>query len=356
MSIEWSRVFLVLACCAASALAQKPLDVPPVSAPPPASTTGPITLDVVVTDKAGKPIRGLKQEDFNVLDNKQPTAIRSFQAHEIETQHDDAQGLFLVVDDVNANFTTVSVVRTQIENFLRSNGGHSPMPVGIFMLTDRGLEQITKISNDGNELASALHDQEGELHDISRSSGFYGAEERLQISLHALATLGEYLGKADGRKLVVWIGPGWPIFDNPNIIIGQQQQRSLFGEIVNLSSMLRQAGVTLYSVDPLGPADAASTRTFLWEGFTKPVTKPAKSDPGDLALQVFAVHSGGTVYSGSNDIAGEIAKCAGDASAWYSIAFQGQKPDSPDTWHDVEVKVDKPGVKVRTDNGYYAQP
>jgi VWFA-related protein len=347
---------LVLLLCAASTLAQKPLDVPPVPAPPPSPTPASITFNVVVTDKAGNPIRGLTQADFALFDNKQPATIRSFQAHEIETPHNDPQALFLLIDDVNANFSIVSVVRTQIENFLHSDGGHLPIPVGIMMLTDKGLEEITPVSNDGNALATVLHQKEGQLREIPRSAGFYGAEERVDISLRGLSSLAAYLGKANGRKLVIWIGPGWPIFDNPNVIISPQQQRNFFSALVDLSSTLRETDVTIDSLDPLGPADAASSRNFLWESFTKPVTRPNKAQPGNLALQVFAEHSGGTVESGSNDIAGEIKKCARDATAWYSLSFDAQKPDAPNTWHDIEVKVDKPGLKVRTNNGYYAQP
>lgn len=355
MRAQW-RLCLVFVCCGASALAQKPLDVPPVSTPAPVASSGPMTLDVVVTDKSGHAIRGLKQEDFTLLDNKQPAAIRSFVAHEIDAPNNDPQALILLIDDVNANFSTVSIVRTQIENFLRSNGGHLATPAGVYMLTDSGLSQVTDISSDGNKLADTLHQKEGSLRDIPRSAGFYGGEERLEISLKALGGLGEYLGHAEGRKLVVWIGPGWPIFDNPNVIISPQQQRNFFSAIVGLSSTLREAGITLYAVDPLGTTDAASSRTFLWESFLKPVTKPTKSDPGDLALQVFATHSGGIVLAGSNDVTGEIEKCANDASAWYSMTFDPQRPDAPNTWHDLAVKVDKPGVKVRAINGYYAQP
>jgi len=355
MRAQW-KLCLVLVCCGANALAQKPLDVPPVATPAPVASSGPMTLDVVVTDKAGHVIRGLKQEDFTLLDNKQPATIRSFAAHEIETPNNDPQALILLIDDVSTGFTNVSIVRTQIENFLRGNGGHLAIPTGIYMLTDSGLSQVTEISSDGNKLADVLHQKQGALHDIPRSAGFYGGEEILEISLKALAGLGDYLGHASGRKLVVWIGPGWPIFDNPNVIVSPQQQRNFFSAIVGISSTLQQAGITLYAVDPLGTVDAASSRTFLWESFLKPVTKPTKSDPGDLALQVFATHSGGTAVSGSNDITGEIEKCANDASAWYSMTFDPQRPDAPNTWHDLEVKVDKPGVKVRTINGYYAQP
>jgi VWFA-related protein len=356
MLTRWSRFCLVLVGCAAGAFAQRPLNLPPVATAPPASIGTAITLDVVVTDKSGHPIHGLRQEDFTLLDNKQPTTIRSFAAHEMQTEEHGSQGLFLVIDDVNANFSTVSIVRTQIENFLHSGSGKLPVPVGIFFLTDAGLDQVTPLSDDGNALASALHQKDGQLHAIERSAGFYGAEERTQISLRALDSLSTYLAKADGRKLVIWIGPGWPIFDNPNVIVSPQQQRTFFSDIVAFSNQLRLAGITIYSVDPGGPGDSASAHNYLWESFTKPVTKPSKADPGDLALQVFATHSGGTVEYGSNDISGEIARCLADASTWYSLTFDPQKADSPNTWHDLVVKIDKPGVKVRTDNGYYAQP
>lgn len=354
--MRWIRFGLIILGCGGSALGQKPLDVPPVSTAPTAPASGPITLNVVVTDKGGNPIRGLAQADFTLLDNKQPATIRSFAAHEISTEPKGSEALFLLIDDVNANFNIVSTVRTQIENFLRSNGGHLEVPMGIFMLTDTGLSELVPVGDDGNAMASVLHEKSGTLHDIPRSAGFYGGEEKLQLSLKALGMLGNYLGHAGGRKLVVWIGPGWPIFDNPNVIISPQQQRNLFSAVVELQTSLREAGVAMYSIDPLGPSDAASARNYLWENFTKPVIKPSKTDPGDLAQQVFTVHSGGLVQSGSNDITGEIAKCAKDGQAWYTITFDPQKPDSPNTWHDLAVKVDKPDVKVRTDNGYYAQP
>ncbi len=354
--MRWRRFCLAVACCAASAFAQKPLDMPPVAAPGAVPASGPLRLDVVVTNKGGNPIPGLTQADFAVLDNKQPATIRSFAAHELRSESKDSEAMFLLIDDVNANFNTVSVARTQIENFLRADGGHLALPVGIFMLTDAGLSQVTPVSDDGNALANVLHGKDGALHSIPRSAGFYGGEERLQISLNTISQLETYLGSVPGRKLVVWIGPGWPIFDNPNVIISPQQQRNMFSGIVSLSSTLREAGITMYSIDPLGPSDAASARNFLWEGFTKPVTRPNKADPGNLALQVFAVHSGGTVQSGSNDITGEIEKCAKDGEAWYTLTFDRQKADSPNAWHDLTVKVDKPDVRVRTDNGYYAQP
>jgi VWFA-related protein len=340
-----------------SALAQRPLDLPPVQteSTPPVSS-GPIRLNVVVTDKGGHPIPGLQQPDFALLDGKQPAAIRDFAAHDPAAAQNDPQTMVILIDDVNANFSVVSIVRTQIENFLHRNGGKLPVRTGILMLGDKGLEEVAQPSTDGNMLAGVLHQKDGELHDITRASGFYGAEEKTELSLRALHEVATSLGRIDGRKLVIWVGPGWPIFDNPNVMISSEQQRRFFSGIVDISGLLRTGQISVSSIDPIGPVDAAGNRNYLWEGFTKPVTKPSKADPGDLALQVFAVHSGGTVSFGSNDITGEIAKCAEDAAAWYSMTFDPQKADSPNTWHDLTLKVDKPGLKVRTVNGYYAQP
>jgi hypothetical protein len=46
----------------------------------PNKTKRSVALDVVVTDKSGKPISGLKAEDFTLLDDKQPQKIESFHA------------------------------------------------------------------------------------------------------------------------------------------------------------------------------------------------------------------------------------------------------------------------------------
>lgn len=350
-------------CCvilglAMSASAQKPLTVPAPPAETPgakAKPYGPIRFDVVVTDKAGRPVHGLQQSDFTVLDDRQPTPIHSFEAHDVANSPNQ-EAIFLVMDDVNADFDEISLERTQIETYLRSDGGHLAVPVAIFLLGDTGLQQITSVSSDGNQLATVLHGKDGQLRELRRSAGFWGAAERLDICIRALDQFTNYVGQVPGRKLAIWISPGWPIFDNPNVIVSGREQSQIFRTVVGFSDELRRADVTLDSIDPLGPLDAATGRTFLWENFSKPVLKASNAQPGDLALQVLVQHTGGKVLLGSNDITGEIRKCAQDALGWYTLTFDAQHAPAADTWHEVQVKVDKPDAMVRTRNGYYAQP
>lgn len=81
-------------------------------AQPPSSVTRSITLDVVVTDKSGKPVAGLQQQDFALLDNKQPQKILSFASIEGgAATADPPVGVVLLVDEVNTSFTNVSSER-----------------------------------------------------------------------------------------------------------------------------------------------------------------------------------------------------------------------------------------------------
>jgi len=357
--MRFAAVCLALACAASISFAQAP-SVPAPAAESNAPASGPITIDVEVTDKAGHPLPGLQQQDFTLLDKGQTTPILSFRSHDpgpaASQPAQDAPVMVLLIDDVNAGFQSVSNERIQIDQYLRRNSGHLPVAVTLAFLSERGFSQVSQPSTDGNLLASVLDQHQAELRDIGRSAGFYGGAERLEMSLRALQALARYEEDKPGRKMVVWVSPGWWTFDNPNVIVSSQQQRSFFDLIVNLSDSLRRGRVVLYAVDPSGMNDAGSFRTFLWKNYLKPVAGPNRAEPGDLALQVISTQTGGKVLFGSNDIAGEIGDCAEDASAWYTMSFGPAHSEKASTWHDLAVKVDKPGAVVRTRNGYYAQP
>ncbi len=172
----------------------------------------------------------------------------------------------------------------------------------------------------------------------------------------ALEQLADYEATRPGRKIVVWISPGWPLLSGPNTELSSKAQQEVFNSIVRISDGLREARITLYSVDPLGTADAVEMRTSYYKDFLKGVSSPNRAQIGNVALQVLATQSGGRVLNSSNDIAGEIATCIADANAFYVLSFAGEPGDGPNEYHALEVKIDKPGTTARTRTGYYAQP
>jgi VWFA-related protein len=330
--------------------------IPSVPAPTaPAKVDSRITLAVIANDKSGKPVGGLQQQDFTILDNKQPQKILSFEAVRGRTSGDAGVTIVLVIDAVNTSFIRMGFVRGQIDKFLRQDGGRLAWPVSLAILTDSGLDMQQGASLDGNTLAVYLDQRETGLRSLHRSQGFYGAAERFQLSLRALRQLAEYEGGRPGRKLMIWISPGWPLLSGPRMELSFKDEQNAFNTVVALSTQLRHSRVTLYNVNPLGAAESVG-RVFYYEQFLKGVTAPNKVQLGDLALQVVASHSGGRVLNSNSDIAGEIARCARDANAYYVLSFDSLPADGPNDYNAIQVKIAQPQLKAQTLSGYYAQP
>jgi|HubBroStandDraft_6_1064221.scaffolds.fasta_scaffold68420_3 VWFA-related protein len=325
--------------------------------PVPASPDKEITLEVQVTEKSGAPIRGLQKQDFTILDDKQPQSIVSFHAVDngAGSTADPVQ-VVLVIDAVNASFQAVTYERNEVKKFLLQNGGKLALPTSFIVFSDAGTKVQNHSTRDGNALAALFDQSETGLRSINRSQGYYGAVERFGMSLKALTSLVAYEATQPGRKLMIWFSPGWPLLSGPNIQHSHQDYDNFFNSIVDASTSLRQAHITLYSIDPLGLANAGGVRISYYKEFLKGVPSAKKAEAGNLGLQVLVVQSGGRVFNSSNDLTGEISNCVVDADAFYVLSFNADRADQPNEYHSVAVTVDKPGASARTRTGYYAQP
>jgi VWFA-related protein len=319
----------------------------------PAPTT--VQLNVTVTGHSGKPVSGLIQSNFTVLDNGSPQPILRFHAVQAPSS-DPPVRIILLIDTVNASLPTVAYERDQIVQLLRKSGPTFPYPLSFIFFSDTGTEIQQAPSNNTTTLLANLEQQVTKLRTIRRSSGFYGAAERQQLSLKTLGQITDLEQKIPGRKLLIWISPGWPYLSGPRIELSARDERGLFSSVVGLSTALQHANITLYSVDPVGVAGTDEFRTTYYESFLKGVTSPRDVQSGNLALQVLAQHTGGKVLNSGNDIAGEIAACIEDASAFYVLTVPRAPSDSADKFHAIEVKLSETKLKARTLNGYYAQP
>jgi VWFA-related protein len=311
-----------------------------------------ISLDVVVAPKTGSPIAGLTQQDFTVLDNKVPQKITSFAALGGSAEPVE---VIVVIDAVNTSYHTVAFERGEVDKFLLANGGKLAYPTALAVVSDTHTEIQNGFSTDGNRLSAALDHYTVALREVTRSAGFYGAGERLSYSIKALRMLTARGSALPGRKLVLWISPGWPLLSGPGVQISQKQQQGIFRTIVDLSTCLRMAQITLYSIDPLGAEDAGGFYTFYYQNFLKGIRTPGDAEFANLALQVLATQSGGLALNSSNDLTGMIQKAVADANGYYRLTFD-PAPGEPDEYHQIEVKVTKPGLVARTRTGYYSQP
>ena len=344
---------ILLCAVAASAQQSDTAALPARSKLASAAPKGGLLLDVVVTAKSGPPVGDLQQQDFTVLDNKVPQTITSFK---VVTGRDASIEVMLVLDAVNSVPQTVSLERLGIDKFISAEAGPVAYPLAIGIFTDKGLQIVGgEFSRDAGALAAQLDQADIGLRSNTGSQGYYGAVDRFALSINTLEKLVEEIGARPGRKIIVWISPGWPLLSGVRTSLDDKEKQHIFANIVSLSTQLRAGRVTIYSVDPLGNTEYVG-RTSYYKEFIKGVSKPSQVIVGDLGLPVLAVQTGGLALNFNNDIAALLREAISDAAPYYEITFAPAPTDKRDDYHQLEVQVAKPGLTARTRQGYYAQP
>lgn len=326
-----------------------------------------ITLDATVTNKSGKPQSGLQQQDFTLLDNKAPQKIVSFQAvEEPATPAVPPVEVVLVIDTVNTSPQTLGNETLQIQKYLRQNGGKLAHPTSVIVFSDSGLKNLGDPTLDGSALSAAMDGKDViGLHSMHQAAGENGDFERLMSSVSKLYSLAGFEAKKPGRKMVIWISPGWPLMASTGNEMYLKGKEQLFSTLITVSTALRQARITLYSIDPQGATGGGFGRPqtrdeafgrFSYESYLKGVSSAKEMMPPNLSLQVLVTRSGGRVLTTGNDIPSQIDDCVSDTKAFYVLSFESASSEKPNDYHNLELKVDKPGLTVHTSAGYYSQP
>jgi VWFA-related protein len=320
-----------------------------------------IYLDVVVSPTSGPPVSGLQQQDFTILDNSMPQTITSFEA--VDGRQAPIE-VVLVIDAINIGSREAGIAREEISRFLKTDGGRLGHPTAVAILTDKGLQFQEDFSQDGNAIRATLDHYKIPLRSIGRDTDRGGAADRVQISFQGFAELLARERDRPGRKLILCVSPGWPpVFGLENMRDASLREQ-VFGNIVEISTQLREGQITVYSVDPFALADVdpgltdpptdhlrPSDRQVFIEG----ASKASDVRMEDLTLGAIAAQSGGLALHPGNDLAAELQKCVADAGAYYEISFDPPISDQPDEYHKLEVHVAKPGLTARTRQGYYSQ-
>ena len=321
-----------------------------------------IYLDVVVSPTSEPPVSGLQQQDFTILDNNLPQIITSFEA---VNGRQAAVEVVLVIDAVNIETREALIERQEISKFLKANGGRLSYPTAVAILTDNGLQFQGDFSQDGNAISTALGHYTIPLRSIDRDADRGAAAQRFQISFQGFAELLARVRERPGRKFILCVSPGWPPLFGVKNTRDASLREHVFGNIVEISTQLREGQITVYSVDPSAIGDIAAGLTDPPTNHLRPsdrkvhiegAGKPSDVRMEDLTLAVIAEQSGGLVLNPGNDVAAALQKCVADAGAYYEISFDPTITDRPDEYHHLEIRVAQTGLTARTRKGYYSSP
>lgn len=149
-----------------------------------------------------------------------------------------------------------------------------------------------------------------------------------------------------GHKTMIWIGRGFPALDYANVPVDAiDKVNSIVQQCVN---MLRDARITLYSVDPAGvminPGEYGPAAAF--------------NDPfgGNYQFSILAKATGGRALYGRNDVDAEIGTTVRDGENFYTLAYRPTDSSrNPEKFRRIKVTLSEPGLTATTREGYYLQ-
>lgn len=344
----------VAACALMCALvsAQSPPQ-PPVQTPAQTPTfrvrTDLVTLDVAVTEGNGRPVTGLTAKDFTVYEDGRPQAVSVFRAIDVPVEPWPARWMGDVRQDVITNEQLSGrlvaivlddatmpldpfVINAAKESAKALVDGLGPMDRATVVLT-RDSRSAQPLTSDTERLREAI----GRM-----DAGFAAAAHYKVAALKTLHDLVQVLGSTPhAPRSLVYVGVGvnidWDAVSQPGKVgsvgsgslAAQQDQLDFAGR---LKAILREAArlnIVVHTIDPSGMDPSGSGSDFHF---------------------ILSHNTGGVPIFNTNKPSEGVHRIL---TAMRSVYVLGYVPDviKPGL-RRTEVKVDRPGVTVRT-RSYY---
>ena len=381
---------------------------PPVTKPIPGgkatirSTVSLVEIDVQITNRDGKPVKGLKQEQFSITEDGKTQKISTFEYNDIEQvetagRTDEApitvplgtvtspEEIKAVVRDHRMIVMFFDLTSLQAEDLLRSTRaaqkylqeqmtsadlvavvafGNTLKVVANFTNDRDLLKQSVDALVPGHEaalsqLADAATAANGEVAVTEDTGAAFTADDtefnifNTDRKLAAVEALCEVLEGIPGKKSIIQFTSG--------ITQTGEENRS---ELIAATNSANRSNVSIYSVDSRGlltatPGGDASTGasggTAMFTGATVISQSQSRQDSRDT-LATLAGDTGGRTFFDVGDFGKVFQSVQNDTSGYYLVGYYSTNAANDGAWRRVHVKVDQlpAGVHIRAREGYYA--
>ena len=386
-------------------LAQAPAPAP---APPQPSSQPPVTfkvevnyveIDAHVTDAQGNFVRTLTKDDFQIVEDGKPQALTAFSMVDIPIERIDpplfakapipadvatnrtpfeGRVFVLVLDDLNTRFNRTARTRAAARQFVeRYVGANDIVAVvntsgfGKGMQDFTGNRQLALRAIDHAMGAKAESSTQAALADYynnrnmpagAGSNSVASFNEMMRYnnarnSLRTLRNIADYMmGMRGRRKAVVYFSEGIN-YDVTNAIANRYAS-DVQQEIRDMVAAATRANVNVYGVDPRGVTsgmeDGIEIGGFPTDGSISATGLMDEMRLEHDSLRVVSEETGGFAVLNQNDFRTGFGRILEDNSSYYVLGYYPTNERRDGRFRNVDVKVLKPGLRVRARRGYAA--
>ena len=361
-------------CAGAALAAQAP---PPQALPRFRAGVDVIEIEVSVLDKDRRPIRGLKQADFTILQDGRPQEIVAYDeiaipdapakepawsrevAPEVQTNRvPEGRLIVLLLDDAMEPGPFVESTKGIARDVVSRLGPEDRTAV-VFTRDSRNVQDFT--ADRAKLLAAIDHFTTGFVFSQKRDNpASRGDDTFFRYSIDTIGEIAKSLADVPHRrKVLVYVGLGVPVSVGDAAtapLIGSEegtkadQQGSALQSMGALGQALRRAqmsNVTIYSLDSAG-AGGLEAYALSHPGYV------GATQPQEMRDYLFtlAANTGGRATVEMNDVKPAIERLFRENNSYYVIGYRATTPPDDDKFRRLEVKVNRPGVTVRARSGF----
>jgi VWFA-related protein len=375
---------------------QKPSSTSADSVPTFRSQTRVVLVDVIVSDKKGQFVPGLKSEDFTVEEDRKPQRISGFNVHRYEapralpplqlppnqytnfTQQEPGGAVTILMLDVlnTPTLAQVNARKAMVEFLRRLPPGQR---AGLFILSDHP-RLIQGFTSSSDALIAAGKSLRPDLSILTLpdpgaapiSNTLAGrisqsvdqgvpsldaitSDQRFHLTLATLNALARSVSGFSGRKNLLWLSGHFPLRLDQQFLT---QNRAGFGgafsaDVRETAALLAASQVAVYPVDVNGlTLQRAVLDPSLGEAPRGQLPLGGSTD--QFAMEDLARETGGKSFYGTNAVGDALLHGLQHGSDYYTLAYTPENHNWNGQYRKIEVKVALKGAKLTFRRGYYA--
>jgi VWFA-related protein len=413
----FARLAVVVAVVGGLAgLAAQEKPAPQQSQPPPPPPEQPVfrtgintvRVDVIVTDRQGNPVTDLKLEDFEIAEDGKPQKAETFRLIKIDTltqpaytsrairtrndeetaAADENSRIFTIfLDDYHVRKETSLAVKKPVVEFIANQLAPGDLLGVMYPLTPVDAVVVNRnhqgVINTVEKFMGRKYDYEP-INDVERGYVYKLPPQaiemiRRQVSLTALRGVCTKLGSLrEGRKSVILVSEGYSALLPPQLrsnLPGAiaapgdltrdpfaaennlNEDRARFSADTDMMMELRDVfdacnrnNTSIYAVDPRG----LSAGEFDVSTNISMRTSQDYLTSSMNTLRELAENTDGRAIVNRNDLATAMKQIVRDQSAYYLVGYTSSQAPQDGKFHEIRVRVKRPGVQVRARKGYWA--
>jgi len=361
-----------------------------------------VRIDVEVTDRSGRPVKGLREDQFVVTDNGKPQKISSFSYSDIESIDtvgpENTKPVVIPVDggEPAAKENLSDEVRDrrmlvlffdlssmETDDIIRAHD--AAVKFLAKQMTPADLVSVVVFSSELSVLANFTNNRA--VLDKAIAQIMPGAASELADQQYAAAQNGEYDVQQDTQAAYTPDQTEFNVFNTDqkliaiesltNVLAGIPGRKALVeftggitqtgeenrAELTAATDAANRADVSIYSIDARGMfatppggdvTTAAASGTSMFSGASVFHQTDQREDSRDT-LATLSTDTGGRAFFDLGDLSDAFPKIQQENGGYYLVGYDLPPDVKHDgRWRAVAVKVKVPGAHVRYRNGYYA--